>query len=350
MLSFPRFRPAFAFRALRPVLVAGAAAVPAFGQETAASSAPAPVNSVSIVFENDLFFDTDRYYTNGVSIAFATSTPILPRTVWHGMDELLEFGRKEARCGYGFELAQQMATPASITIAAPQPEDRPWAGLLTVAPSYHLEGGDRLSSFKFAVGVTGPWSQADEAQDFVHRVRGLDRPKGWANQIPNEVVFGWAYEERLRFRLWDDASGWDAEWIPSAGCKLGTIEVSGRVGSEFRAGYRIPRDYGSSLIGSAGNIPGVWDERPASWLRSLGGHVFATVYGTGVAHNVMIDGTVFHDSPGIGREPWVGTVTAGFALTASRFRLAYQTVVTTEEFEGQDGSQRYGSLSVTMYW
>ena len=349
MASFPRPGLPLSFRLLASVFAFGAAAGSASGQAEA-TKPPAPVNSVSMVFENDLFFDTDRYYTNGVSVAFATSTPVLPRKLWNGLDELLSFGRKETRSGYGFELAQQMATPRDITIAAPQPEDRPWAGLLTVAPSYHLEGGDRLSSFKFVLGVTGPWSLADEAQDFVHRVRALNRPKGWDNQIPNEVVFGWAYEERLRFRLRDDPSSWDAEWIPSAGCKLGTIEVSGRVGSELRAGYRIPRDYGSSLIGSAGNIPGVWDDRPATWLRSLGAHVFATAYGTGVAHNVMIDGTVFHDSPGIGREPWVGTFTAGVALTASRFRLAYQTVVTTEEFEGQDGSQRYGSLSLTLYW
>jgi lipid A 3-O-deacylase len=311
----------------------------------------------SLVLENDMFFNTDRYYTNGVSMAITTADSIVPDDAWKVIRRPLGLGRSkkdentdQVHQAYGIELAQMMATPRTILIAAPQPNDRPWAGLLYLAPSYHLETSNRLYTFKLMLGVVGPWSLAAEAQDTIHRWRGFARPKGWANQIPNEVVGDAAYEERRRYRLLGGREFWSMEFISSVGYKVGTIEDSARVGCELRAGYRLPADFGSTLIGSAGNIPGAWGGLRRSWLADLGAHLFAGATGTGVARQVMLDGTLFHQSPSIPHEPFVSRLVWGGALTADHFRLAYQGVLNSREFKGQPDVQRFGSLSATLYW
>jgi hypothetical protein len=300
--------------------------------------------------ENDALFNTDRYYTNGISLAWMVRESPVPDALWERGMRVFNFGRQEVvRASSGVELAQMMATPRDITIAEPQPDDRPWAGLLYFAPSYHLQSETHLHALKVQLGVVGEWSFADETQDYVHRLRKIKRPRGWRHQIPNEVVFGFAYEERWKFATGSPGDPWRAEIIPSMGIKGGTIEVSGRGGFEARVGFRIPRDFGSTLIGTAGNIPGDWGRRGAV-LSTIGSHLFVGGHGAAVLHQVMLDGALFHDSPSIGRETWVGTVTAGISITSSRFRVTYQEVATSREFKGQAGSQRFSSLSIALSW
>lgn len=312
-------------------------------------------HSFTAVLENDLFFNTDRYYTNGVSFAFTTVHPILSDRMWSRISHLLELGhdpavRDDSGVGYGVELAQMMATPRSILISAPQPDDRPWAGLLYLAPSLTLQAADRLYVFKVMLGVTGPWSLADRSQAEVHRIRGFALPQGWDNQIPNEVVGGLAFEHRHRFRLAGTGDGFSAQVIPGVGYKVGTIEDSVRASFEARLGFRLPDDFGSTTIGSAGNVPGAWQGAHSTWLHHLGAHLFAGASGTAVAYQVMLDGTVFHDSPHIGREPFVGRLMWGGALTSDRLRLTVQAVLTTREFKGQPDVHRFSSISLSFYW
>jgi hypothetical protein len=274
----------------------------------------------------------------------------------------LDFGRakrEDVHHAYGLELAQMMGTPRSILFDTPHPEDRPWAGLLYLAPSFNLEASNRLYSFKVMAGVVGPWSLADKSQAEVHRFRRFDLPRGWKYQLPNEPVFGVAFEERRRYRAHEDPlrarlgeaiGGWNAELITSVGYKLGTIENSFRAGAELRWGVRLPADFGSTLIGSTGNIPGAWGGLERGWLARLGGHVFAGASGTAVARQVMLDGTVFHKSPRVEHEPLVARFMWGWSLTTDRLRFTYQEVLTSREFIGQPDDQRFSSLSLSIYW
>lgn len=325
-----------------------AAAVPIVPQDDAMKG-----ESVTLALENDLFFNTDRYYTNGVSAAFTTARSIVPQAYWEKIHPWLDLGSSahhDVLATFGGELAQMMATPRSISSTAPQPGDRPWAGLLYFAPSLSLKGEDRLYTFKLALGVVGHWSLADRAQRTVHKLRHFDLPLGWHNQLPNEVVFGVAFEKRERTAV-GPPRGWQLELIRSVGYKLGTIEDSARAGAEFRAGFRLPDDFGTSQIGSAGNLPGAWQGgKRSGWFEGVGAHAFAGASGTVVLYQVMLDGTVFHDSPSVARIPIVARMTYGFALTTDRFRLSYQVVQTSREFRGQPEHHRFSSIVAGVFW
>src|SRR5689334_10102015 len=88
---------------------------------------------VTFVLENDLFFDTDRYYTNGVSVAFASRPWLIPPETWDKLAQRVSLGRTinrtNVQAAFGVELAQLMATPRDISLTTPQLGDRPWAGL-----------------------------------------------------------------------------------------------------------------------------------------------------------------------------------------------------------------------------
>jgi hypothetical protein len=69
-----------------------------------------------------------------------------------------------------------------------------------------------------------------------------------------------------------------------------------------------------------------------------------------VARNIFLDGNTFEDSPHVTKNPLVGDLQLGVAMTISGARLAYTHVFRTKEFEGQKGGDlsQYGALSLSL--
>ncbi|MBN9426124.1 MAG: DUF2219 family protein, partial [Burkholderiales bacterium] len=130
----------------------------------------------------------DSSYTSGVRIerfagADSPGTPIdgwIERLTAGGLTDVcapLDHAGGGLRSWYA---AQDIYTPRNIRIAAPQPNDRPWAGALYFGRGWETVGtrGQRLvmRRFDLAAGVIGDASLARQAQRTVHRIidaRGL---------------------------------------------------------------------------------------------------------------------------------------------------------------------------------
>src|SRR5215467_8056354 len=99
-----------------------------------AASADEKHGSLSLLVENDLFYDTDRDYTSGVQINYTTAPQDTP-------DGLVDFthwmplmsGTGDVRAG--FELGQDIFTPADTLSVIPPITQRPYAGYLYVGLS-----------------------------------------------------------------------------------------------------------------------------------------------------------------------------------------------------------------------
>ena len=76
-------------------------------------------------FDNDLFFKTDRYYTNGLTIGFIH--PAIKKSPFRVL--LYTKGKKTIQYG-GVTLTQEMYTPINTDSQDQQPQDRPYAGTL----------------------------------------------------------------------------------------------------------------------------------------------------------------------------------------------------------------------------
>jgi lipid A 3-O-deacylase len=181
----------------------------------AAAQTPAPLHDTVrfLTFENDLYFETDRYYTNGIQFS-----------VKHSRDERGEWARAYARrlCGMiGCDKAtllvsqanvgQLMYTPQNISIRENQPYDRPWAGLAYYEQVWALLSPDHrtLTTLTAEVGVTGRMSLAEQSQKLVHDIIGRHPPQGWDNQIGGSLAAMATAEirtarESLSTNLWRD--------------------------------------------------------------------------------------------------------------------------------------------------
>ncbi len=305
--------------------------------------------ALSVLIENDMLFNTDRYYTNGVSLAWTRSQP--PSALVARVIDWLGYPRAGLEETHGLELGQIMSTPADTQIAAPQPNDRPWAGLLFFGPTLQLHNDRHLAVFKLFLGFSGPWSLADKTQSEWHRFIGVNTPKGWANQWKTEPEIGLVFERRVRMELLDPAGDWNLEFIPKAGLHLGTVLVRADAGAQVRYGYRLPRDFGSSLISTSGNLPPPRLTGEGARERDrFGVHVFAGVTGSATAHSLFLDGAVFRDSTSVEKRPFTVAVEAGVTITTAAWRVTFTAVDNSRAFENQIANQGYTSLNVTYFW
>jgi lipid A 3-O-deacylase len=291
--------------------------------------------SSRILFENDLFGGSDRYYTNGARLEFIAAPRRIPEESWFSSASF-----ETAQTTYF--AAQYIYTAADIAIADPPLDDRPYAGwlyggvqLARVDPTATVQ--DTISAF---VGVIGPSARAEEAQNAVHRWRGFDEAQGWDTQMRDELTLDASYERRWRFPF--VAGHMDA--IPHAAINLGTTFRQIRGGSMLRVGYNLPRDLGVAPIAPV-SLLGLQGAAEARFRA----YAFAGVEMRGVQHNTFLDGALFTDSRSVDKERFVFEQRYGAVLGYERTcSLAYIFVVRSKEFETQLHAQSYGSVQLVL--
>jgi hypothetical protein len=334
--------------------------------------------------ENDLFADTDRDYTNGVSLTLISEdlgTGFDPRCMpWpvrlHA--ELIErfdpeFWRENDEVARGqnvvVKFGQSIYTPGDPSRTDLIVDDRPYAGLLYVGLSWNRRKLDprtnveRLDTREITLGVIGPLSLAQQAQDLVHEARGIDKFQGWEHQLGNEPALQFALERKYRDYRGPDPliPGFSADSIRSVGLRLGNIETSASAGIEGRIGWNLPNDFGTYPIRPAAeNRPPapVSGEADAAASASThvrtrpGAHLFASLEAKAMAHDFTLDGNLFSDSHRVTRRPLVAQAAVGMSvhgmLAGHGARLAVMRVFRTREFNEQDSHHAFGSISLSL--
>ena len=327
------------------VLIAGT--VPALAQEAPAEPWVEPwveTGTLSLQLENDLFGSgTDRHYTHGTRISWLTPAGDVPDWAAFSVRWLPFFPRgSEPRVGYS--AGQNLYTPADITIAARQPNDRPYAGWLYGALTLIGTTDNSITKAELQIGMVGGSSFAEDTQRLVHKIIGSPEPKGWDYQLEDEPAFVLYYDRKWRALARFDAIGLDADFSPAIGVALGTVHVYGATGAMIRIGRDLPTDFGPPMIrpgmlGSSFSLPA---------RGGFGWYLFAAVEGRAVARNLFLDGSTWRDSPSVDKKTFVGDLQAGAAISISGVRLSYTQIFRTEEFYGQPAGDRYGSFNVSF--
>lgn len=307
--------------ALAPVLLASVGAAKAQAPE------PTPETVHFATYENDSFFDTDRFYTNGVQLSVKSSRDqrgefakrITERACsWLGCADSMLL---TSQANYG----QLMYTPSDITIAAPQPDDRPWAGLLYVEQAYVLLSPDRrtLTTLSAQAGVTGAPSMAEEAQKLIHKLRDRPRPAGWHNQIGGSLALTASVERRTALEgLSADLPG-DVQlntagyWRLAAG-NTTTYAAGGLavvIGKDLPAVSPPPPGIGNKLAGQSLGA----NTCMLKWLQCT---AFGTVETRLVGRNLFLDGRLFRDDPSVRRRNFVTDLIVGTRIDFPNTRTA----------------------------
>lgn len=306
-----------------------------------------PASIVTFTVENDGYFGDDDNYTSGLRLGYLSgNSEIDPVGKWVARRLLgIETPASGLRVRRGFALGQEIYTPRDLDTAEPLPEQHPYGGYLFGAFTSLIEQANRVDQLSIQLGVVGPEALGQESQDLIHNATGRELALGWDNQIATTPAINIQYERQRRIKHAKNllgGMGWDC--VVHAGAAAGTVKTSVRIGGDIRFGENLSNGFGAPRVrpttaGSGFFTPA--DRR--SW------YVFSGVQIEAVGYNIFLDGPHFRDEPGpsVDSKTWVADFQSGLAVQLGRTQFAFSYVLRTEEFETQEGQQRYGALSIS---
>lgn len=302
-------------------------------------------NYLSLSVENDLFGGgDDQNYTSGVRLTYFDIKTPMPPIVKEMAEAIPTFDINDTTSTF-FSVGQNIFTPENITIAANQPDDRPYAGWLYGSVGLTTVTKNHLDELEFTLGVVGPESLAENTQKLIHNhISDSPSPKGWGNQLEFEpgAIISW----QRRWPVWytQNIGKLRMRVEPNVNVSLGNVYTYAGSGATVTLGpYKDRLQDTPPRVRPAMAGTGFFDtpDKDFSW------YVFAGVDGRAMARNIFLDGNTFKDSNSVDKKYLVGDANAGLALTYDDYRLAYTLNYRTIEFDTQDDPSVFGSLTLS---
>ena len=323
--------------------------------------------NLTFYLDNDLFSGTDQNYTNGARLSWISGER--PVSDLGSMQRLLRRLSGDAESfelvkrltgfedpnnvsyNFGFSLTQLMFTPEDNEFHGQPPGERPYAGWRGVGFSLHAMDDRVLNSAQLSFGVVGPAALGEETQDIVHDIRHIDKFNGWDSQVPNEPTVGLYFGQKRRLDLhrreWDEGA-FRVDALSDWGVALGNFRTGFDAGLFVRAGYNLPANFSDPRLSETAYSHRYFRDSVEAEGRFSVYALFGT-RGRLSLYDATLDGPLFRDfDTEVDKELLVGEVFAGFGLRWSRVELSYVHAFQTNNFDGQDGGQQFGSLALRV--
>ncbi|MEM8868012.1 MAG: lipid A deacylase LpxR family protein [Verrucomicrobiota bacterium] len=320
----------------------------------------APASSLIIQWDNDLLTGTDRDYTNGARIAYiselsresaahnflqnplARISEIGPQTLFASEPEPTQ---SDYQFYWGTGLTQLIFTPENTTATTAPPGERPYAGWLGLEFTLQSNRGSSMNSVTLSIGTTGPYSFAEETQEWVHE-NISDSPifQGWDSQVPAEATLNLHFDRKQSIRILERLPkgdfGFDGhyEW----GGSLGNFRTDAYLGTLLRWGYNVSSTYSMPRV-QVGSSSQAFHKAPSEQTISIS--IFGGLRGYAVLHDITLDGPIFRDfDTGVDSEPFVGEVIYGLNLSWKWIEVSFAQTLRSDEFTGQREHLEFGSI------
>jgi lipid A 3-O-deacylase len=224
-----------------------------------------------INYENDFFAAFDREYTQGILIEKvhpALSRFPLMKILWHP---------KNTDLRYGLAIEHNAYTPDQIDQDDIQYGDRPFAGVLLLKSFLIADQFERRLrvSVSFSAGILGQGAGAEQIQQTIHHWINYIQPKGWHNQIQNDLALN--YQVNAEKELYRYGDHFQISAFGSA--RLGTLS------DKISAGFTT----------CLGNFNSMF-LHPGILTRSLQWYLYFHVTGNAIAYDATLQGGVFNHS------------------------------------------------------
>jgi hypothetical protein len=247
--------------------------------------------------------------------------------------------------GVNYRLGQKIFTPDNTEASAIVVDDRPYAGYLyisaamlsSVSTKNNVDTGNLI---EFTLGIVGPSALAEETQTGVHNLIGIDSPKGWDNQLNDELAIGVSYT-----RFWREVNqvgDFNYGMTPHINLVLGNVYTYAATGVMFRFGTHLNNDLAPPNIRPG--FPGLSLFRPKSqnsW------YFFAGIEGRAVIRNIFLDGNSFSDSHSVDKKLLVGDMQYGIVYQTGNLRFSISNMIRTKEYKTQKDKTNFGAVNVS---
>ena len=339
------------FAGLTAAAAAASAALPADADNATVRARSAPV--FTAYFENDIVTGTDEHYTNGIKLSWQSADLVeWGQTGWRQrLIESLPFvNRLGGQKNIGFAIGQNIYTPRDITLALPDPGDRPYAGWAYLELAFVSKTPAVSDTVAFQAGLIGPHSLAEDAQRLTHEWTDNLVARGWDHQLRDEVGVNIIYERRWRLFARSLLQTVGIDLVPHMGASLGSVQTYANAGTTVRLGLNLPSDFGVQLArpGSVGGTPTDDLDPRVALDRNLSVFAFGACDGRAVARDIFLDGNTFRTSRSVAKETFVADFSGGVGLIAGPWQLTYTQVWRTREFKTQRGNyNNFGSVTLS---
>lgn len=305
-----------------------------------------PGGFFSATFENDILTGKDGGYTNGVGFTWGTwglrdfSADNIPGWM-HALSRNLYISSQPGKArAVSYSVAQAIHTPSNIKVPTLLVDEPPYAGLLAWSGNLHAFDDRVVDKLTLTLGVVGPASGAEAAQQIVHNVTGSDEPRGWDHQLENEPVFRISADRLWRVAAGTRMAGPDVDLIGFSQLGAGTLRSNVAAGISLRYGHNLAQSFASETLPPGRDVKPIVGSTTASW------HLFFSMLGEFVANDITIDGNTFTTSHSVPLEHWQAQAAAGAVFNLDRWAVLLSAVLATADYEGADGLTHFGSLSV----
>ncbi len=282
---------------------------------------------------------TDRYYVNGLRASYTSPTDITGAWLQNFGDALWGAGRQR----FSIDVEQGMFTPDFTNLSTPAPNDRPYAGTITITGSLIHDTLDTRSLINLTLGWQGPASGARELQNGFHGAIGQGTDAGWHDQLRNEPLGQALVGRTWRFGL-GNLGPIEFDALPAVTAAAGNWRTYAEGAAVFRVGQGLGSDFGVSR-----QQPGVSGSDAYTPTRPIAWYLFAGGDGQAVAVDSTFD---TEDAPyytNVAMIHDVGEFEGGAAVLLYGVRVTYTQVFQTHEFVGQRGGlHQFGSLAAAV--
>lgn len=276
-------------------------------------------------YENDYFAATDENYTQGYNFE------LFLESLEKNPINYLFFKLKNSTHKYGLSIEHIGFTPNDYVSEAIQIGDRPFAAaimLKSMQISTNSENKTRFTA-SFNLGIIGPGAFGEEMQVGIHEATGNKIPKGWKNQIKNDVVIN--YEVGFEKQIISYNNLFSLQL--NSNVKVGTLFTNASVGFNTTFG----------IIDSPFSIA---EERKKNFKLYAYFQPMASV----VAYDATLQGGLFNtESPYTISNNNIERLTAqyhyGLALKTKTLYFEYSRTAITREFK-TGSSYKYGSIKI----
>ena len=264
----------------------------------------------SIFEENDVFYKTDHYYTNGTRFQYLRNDDI------------------------GFAIGQNMYSPADLEKKELIPDDRPYAGYLygSVFNTTYYKNNTELF-LEGELGFTGKDSYAEKTQEFIHKHIDSTMPQGWKNQIHSHLT-GEVISKYITHLLSSKYFSVD----PYIGAEAGNLMDYVDAGFNVYLGYDLPEKRNTTRV-----IP-LKVERGNNKSFGFYTYVYGGLEPRLVFHNMLLDDNRFNYSI----ENYVYNENAGYVIGCRYFELAFTYCHESKEFSTQQQLDSIGSIKLSF--
>lgn len=320
--------------------------IPLYAGLVSAESDDSSNRYFTFTFENDVFVGKDDGYTNGTGITFGKSgfdefnESNVPGWIhWLIKDLYINTDPDKTRA-IAHMFFQRMQTPTDITESELITDDLPYAGLLAWQGSAYSWDENRSDQLSLFLGWVGSATLSEQAQKVIHKIIGSDDPKGWRHQLKNEPVIKVEMQ-----RVWNlyrnETNRLQYDVVGLGGAGIGNLETAARGGFAIRWGTNLSASIGAFSLQPDRHV------NPLAFTQSKDFYVFAGVRAGYVAHDILIDGNTFTDSPSLPLEHIQNEIAGGAVWSRDRWAYVFALSSSSAKTELSNDRESYGALSVT---